>query len=85
MSNPIANRSNWSSPPSSSPDPGVNMVVGGGTPLNRFIQVAQMDSMRKDLFYGSYRALMKINPVPGTCTAFFWVRLLLFHLVLVPD
>lgn len=73
VSNPIANSSNWSGPPVSSGDPGVQLSVGAGVPQNGFVQVAQMNSVREDLLFGTYRALLKMASGPGTCTSFFWV------------
>ncbi|GAO16445.1 hypothetical protein UVI_02048050 [Ustilaginoidea virens] len=34
---------------------------------------AEMDTSRRDLFWGSFRAMMKLARVAGTCAAFFWV------------
>jgi hypothetical protein len=73
VSNPIANSSSWSGPPVSSGDPGFQLSVGAGIPENGFIQVAQLNSVREDLLFGTYRALIKMTSVPGTCTSFFWV------------
>jgi hypothetical protein len=75
VSNPIANFSNWVGPPVSAGDPGVQLSVGAGIPPNGFVQVAQMNSVREDLLFGTYRALLKITSVPGTCTSFFWVSI----------
>ncbi|PMD41414.1 glycoside hydrolase family 16 protein [Hyaloscypha variabilis F] len=72
VSNPIMNSSNWVGPPVSNGDPGIQLSVGGGVPGNGFVQVAQINSVRKDLLWGTFRALIKATPVPGTCTAFFW-------------
>ena len=81
MSNPIANASNWVGPPVSAGDPGVQLSVSGGVPPNAFVQVAQMNSVRQDLLFGTYRALIKATSVPGTCTAFFWVSISLLLLI----
>jgi hypothetical protein len=51
---------------------GVGLVVGS-TVVDEAIPVAELDSARKDLHYGSYRAGMKLTAVNGTCAAFFWV------------
>jgi hypothetical protein len=72
-SNPIANHSNWFKPPVSSGDAGLQLGVGAGIPTNGFVQVAQMNSVREDMLFGTYRALIKMTSVPGTCTSFFWV------------
>ncbi|KAL7955410.1 glycoside hydrolase family 16 protein [Trichoderma compactum] len=50
---------------------GVGLVVGS-TVVNEAIPVAELDSARSDLHYGSYRAGMKLTAVNGTCAAFFW-------------
>jgi hypothetical protein len=76
VSNPIANASDWTGPPVSAGDPGVQLIVGAGVPANGFIQVSQMNSVRQDLLFGTYRALLKITAIPGTCTSFFWVSIL---------
>jgi hypothetical protein len=81
VSNPIANASNWIGLPVSAGDPGVQLSVGGGIPPNGFVQVAQMNSVRQDLLFGTYRALLKVTSVPGTCTAFFWVGIPLLLLI----
>ena len=72
-SNPVANSTNWVGPPVSAGDPGLQLIVGGGVPANGFVQVAQVNSVREDLLYGTYRALIKTTHIPGSCTAFFWV------------
>ncbi|KAG6033604.1 hypothetical protein E4U41_006866 [Claviceps citrina] len=38
------------------------------------ITAAEMDSARMDMFWGSYRAVMKLTRANGTCAAFFWYR-----------
>lgn len=38
------------------------------------VPVAEIDSATVDLFWGSYRAGMKLTKTSGTCAAFFWVR-----------
>lgn len=37
------------------------------------VLAAEMDTSRRDLHWGSYRAGMKLTKVSGTCAAFFWV------------
>jgi hypothetical protein len=37
------------------------------------VSTAEVDARRLDMFYGSYRASMKLSSVSGTCGAFFWV------------
>lgn len=39
------------------------------------VPTAEISSARLDMLYGSFRASLKVTPVPGTCAAFFWVGL----------
>ncbi|OAA59377.1 Concanavalin A-like lectin/glucanase [Cordyceps fumosorosea ARSEF 2679] len=50
---------------------GVELSVGA-TIVNGAVPVAEMDTARQDLLWGSFRAGMKLTPVQGTCAAFFW-------------
>lgn len=52
---------------------GVELSVGA-TIVNGAVPVAELDSARQDLLWGSFRTGMKLTPVKGTCAAFFWVR-----------
>ncbi|KAH6604075.1 concanavalin a-like lectin glucanase [Trichoderma cornu-damae] len=52
-------------------DDGIGLVVGS-TVANDAVPVAELDSARSDMHYGSYRAGMKLTAVNGTCAAFFW-------------
>lgn len=56
---------------------GVGLVVGS-TVVDDAIPVAELDSARNDMHYGSYRAGMRLTAVNGTCAAFFWVCVLVF-------
>jgi hypothetical protein len=73
VSNPILNASNWTGPGEFGGDPGLQLLVGGGIPSNGYVQVAQINSAREDMLWGTYRAAMKLTLAPGTCSAFFWV------------
>ncbi|KAL7808425.1 family 16 glycoside hydrolase [Trichoderma gracile] len=53
------------------PGEGIALVVGS-TLVDEAIPVAELTSARKDMYFGSYRAGMKLTPVNGTCAAFFW-------------
>ncbi len=37
------------------------------------IPVAEVDTQRLDLFWGTFRTSMRLGKTPGTCAAFFWV------------
>ncbi|KAK1243082.1 hypothetical protein MKX07_003710 [Trichoderma sp. CBMAI-0711] len=54
------------------PGEGIALVVGSTLVDDEAIPVAELASARKDMFFGSYRAGMKLTPVNGTCAAFFW-------------
>lgn len=54
-------------------DAGIQLIVRGGVPANAMIPVAEMSTERTDLWYGSFRAGMKLTGNKGTCGAFFWV------------
>lgn len=54
-------------------DLGVDLVVGS-TLIDGSVPVAEMDTARQDITWGSFRAGMKLTSVEGTCAAFFWVR-----------
>jgi hypothetical protein len=77
VSNPITDATDWSGPGTLGGDPGLQLVVNGGVPSNGYVQIAEIDSARVDLRYGSYRAAMKLTLTPGTCSSFFWVCLTL--------
>jgi hypothetical protein len=73
QSNPILDANNWTGPGIFGGDPGLQLIVGGGIPSNGYVQVAEVDSSREDMRWGSYRTAMKLTLIPGTCSAFFWV------------
>ncbi|KAG0648895.1 Lichenase [Hyphodiscus hymeniophilus] len=72
ISNPILNATNWTGPGEFGGDPGLQLIVDSGIPENGYVQVAEMDSAREDMLWGTYRTAMKLSLVPGTCSAFFW-------------
>ena len=45
------------------------------------VPVAEVDSQRLDVFWGTFRASMRMTGVGGTCAAFFWVGSFLFRSV----
>ena len=44
-------------------------------PIDGMVPVAEVDTARLDLSYGTFRASMKLTDIPGTCAAFFWVSI----------
>ena len=73
VSNPIANLTQWTGPGQFGPDPGLQISVDSGIPIDGYVKVAEMNSAREDMLWGSYRAAMQLTNVSGTCAAFFWV------------
>lgn len=43
--------------------------------IDGMVPVAEVDTARLDLSYGTFRASMKLTTIPGTCAAFFWVSI----------
>lgn len=44
------------------------------------VSVAEVDSARTDLQYGSFRAGIKATAISGTCGAFFWYNSITFFI-----
>ncbi|CAL3969131.1 unnamed protein product [Diplocarpon coronariae] len=63
---------NWTGPGENGGDPGLQLSVQAGVTPDGFTSCAQMNSVRDDMLWGSYRALLKLPSVSGTCSAFFW-------------
>tara|TARA_R110002060_G_scaffold56298_2_gene66659 strand:- start:794 stop:1063 length:270 start_codon:yes stop_codon:yes gene_type:complete len=72
--NRINDPMNWTGPGELGGDPGLQLTVGAGATPDGFTRCAQLNTVREDMLWGSYRALLKLPSVPGTCSAFFWVR-----------
>ena len=52
--------------------PGLQLVVRANT-VEDMVPVAEIDTARLDIVFGSYRVGLQVTDVPGTCSAFFWV------------
>ncbi|KAH0538410.1 hypothetical protein FGG08_005010 [Glutinoglossum americanum] len=52
-------------------DPGLQLWVRA-KPEGNLISTGEIDTMRNDILYGSFRASMKLTGEPGTCGAFFY-------------
>ncbi|KAH6680812.1 glycoside hydrolase family 16 protein [Halenospora varia] len=72
VANGIPDINNWTGPGILGGDPGLQLTVSGGVPSDGYVDTAEMDSVRTDMLWGSYRASMKLSPIAGTCSAFFW-------------
>lgn len=80
--NPLPTRDDWAGEGKLGGAPGLQMWVRGEQDLlsqagNQMIRVGEINSLRRDMQYGSFRVGMKMSDVAGTCAAFFWVGLLL--------
>lgn len=73
ISNPLATSFSFSGPGQLGGDAGLQLYVTGGVPSDGLVPVAEVNSVREDMLWGSYRAAMKLTLTPGTCGAFFWV------------
>jgi hypothetical protein len=51
---------------------GLELVVRSEM-VDGMVSVAELDTERLDLRWGTFRAVMKVSGVRGTCAAFFWV------------
>ena len=51
---------------------GLQLIVQGQK-VDDMVPVAEVDSERADVLWGTFRASLKLTSTPGTCAAFFWV------------
>ncbi|ROT38855.1 concanavalin A-like lectin/glucanase [Sodiomyces alkalinus F11] len=51
--------------------PGLRMFVRNST-VDGMVPVAEVDSTRQEIQWGSFRVSMQVPDVAGTCAAFFW-------------
>ncbi|CZT03132.1 related to xyloglucan endo-transglycosylase-like protein [Rhynchosporium agropyri] len=70
--NRIEDPKNWTGPGEFGGDPGLQMSVESNVTTAGFTLCAQINSARQDMMDGTFRALIKLPPVSGTCSAFFW-------------
>jgi hypothetical protein len=76
--NPLASREDWTGEGKLGGAPGLQIWVRGQQNLlgpvgDQMVRSGEIDSLRRDMRYGSFRVGMKMSDVPGTCAAFFWV------------
>lgn len=73
VSNPLRDPSNASSgTEQGSGDAGLQLWVRSALDESS-VSTAELNSVRRDITYGSFRIGMKVPALPGTCSAFFWV------------
>jgi beta-glucanase (GH16 family) len=76
--NPLPTRNDWTGEGILGGAPGLQLWVRSQQDLlavagDQMVRVGEIDSMRQDMRYGSFRVGMKMSDIPGTCAAFFWV------------
>jgi hypothetical protein len=72
--NPVANpNSGWESPSmqGAGVDSGLQLIVRSQI-TNGLVSVAQIQSKRDDVQFGSFRTFMKTTSISGTCASHFW-------------
>lgn len=57
---------------------GLHITVQAGAEVtdDGLVPGGEIDSARRDIFYGTFRSSMKLTDQAGTVSAFFWVRAL---------
>ncbi|KAJ4319041.1 hypothetical protein N0V94_004092 [Neodidymelliopsis sp. IMI 364377] len=73
--NPLQNTSaGWSSPSLQGANvaAGLQLIVRAALTPENLVSTAQIESVRDDIRFGSFRAYVKSTPVNGTCAASFW-------------
>jgi hypothetical protein len=53
---------------------GLHLLVESHT-VEGMVPVAEIDTNRTDVYWGTFRASMKLTSTSGTCAAFFWVSM----------
>lgn len=80
--NPLLSRKDWTGDEKLGGAPGLQLWVRGqqdflGPVGDQMVRSGEIDSLRRDMRYGSFRVGMKMSEVAGTCAAFFWVSALI--------
>jgi Glycosyl hydrolases family 16 len=71
ISNPVSSQ-NQLQGSNNDGDPGLQLYVRGKLDVNGSITGSELDTTRTDMWWGSYRALLKLPSQNGTCASFFW-------------
>ncbi|CAD0106271.1 unnamed protein product [Aureobasidium uvarum] len=83
--NPLPSRKAWGGDGQLGGAPGLQVWVRSQQDLlgpagDQMIRSGEIDSLRRDMRYGSFRVGMRMSNVSGTCAAFFWVSVLAEHM-----
>lgn len=73
IANPLAESSTLDGPGILGGDPGLQLWVRGGPPIDNYVPSAEIATRRKDMLYGSIRLAAKMTSLNGTCSAMFTV------------
>lgn len=73
IANPLVDQYDWSGSSQLGGDAGLQIWVRGPPTADGYVLTGEVDSARSDMFYGSYRAAMKLPDINGTTSAFTWV------------
>lgn len=77
ITNPLQSAYDWAGTGSNNSGAGglqLYVRAGSSAPTGSLIRSSELVTNRSDILYGSFRAGMKITPVNGTCSAFFFYR-----------
>lgn len=72
VANPLIDRYDWSGSSRLGGNAGLQVWVRGPPLADGFVSTGEVDSARTDMFYGTYRAAMKLPDINGTTSAFTW-------------
>ncbi|KAG9716198.1 concanavalin A-like lectin/glucanase, partial [Aureobasidium melanogenum] len=77
--NPLPSPKDWGGNGTLGGAPGLQVWVRSqqyllGSTGDQMVRSGEIDSLRRDMRYGSFRVGMKMSDVAGTCAAFFWYR-----------
>lgn len=73
VANPLIDQYSWSGSSQLGGDAGLQVWVRGPPSADGYVLTGEVDSARTDMFYGTYRAAMKLPDINGTTSAFTWV------------
>lgn len=84
--NPLNKTTDWGGEGWAGGPPGLQIWVRGAGNLRdyvgsdqseggKMVRIGEIDSLREDVRYGTFRIGMKMSEEAGTCAAFFWVSL----------
>lgn len=73
IANPLVDQYDWAGTSQLGGDAGLQVWCRGPPLADGYVLTGEVDSARTDMFYGTYRAAMKLPDIAGTTSAFTWV------------